>query len=70
MLCGHALTVLINENTSSVPTKCILRRWRKDVKRMHTEVRLSYSDWVALDVGCRCDRMCSAFSEVANLTSQ
>ncbi|GKC54438.1 FAR-RED impaired response 1-like protein [Tanacetum coccineum] len=70
MLCRHALTVLINENIYLVPNKYILRRWRKDVKRRHTKVKVNYSDWVVSDVGRRYDRMCTAFSEVADLASE
>ncbi|GJY45792.1 FAR1-related sequence 5-like protein [Tanacetum coccineum] len=70
MLCRHALTVLINENIYLVPNKYILRRWRKDVKRRHTKVKVSYSNWVVSDVGRRYDKMCNAFSEVADLASE
>nr|XP_043630047.1 protein FAR1-RELATED SEQUENCE 1-like [Erigeron canadensis] len=63
----HALTVLINEKIYSLPSKYILRRWRKDVKRRHTKVKVIYSDWVSSDEGSRYDRMCSAFSQVADL---
>lgn len=48
MLCRHALTVLINENIYLVPSKYILRRWRKDVKRRHTKVKVSYCDWTRM----------------------
>ncbi|XP_071728369.1 protein FAR-RED IMPAIRED RESPONSE 1-like [Rutidosis leptorrhynchoides] len=39
MLCRHALTVLVGNNIYSVPTRYILKRWRKDVKRRHTKVK-------------------------------
>nr|XP_043633675.1 protein FAR-RED IMPAIRED RESPONSE 1-like [Erigeron canadensis] len=70
MLCRHALTVLINENINLVPDKYILRRWRKDVKRRHTKVKVTYNDWVDSDEGRRYSRMCSAFSMVADLASK
>nr|XP_043637654.1 protein FAR1-RELATED SEQUENCE 2-like [Erigeron canadensis] len=70
MLCRHALTVLINEKIYTLPYKYILRRWRKDVKRRHTKVKVTYSDWVSSDEGRRYDRMCSAFSQVADLASE
>ena len=70
MLCRHALTVLTNENIYLVPNKYILRRWRKDVKRRHTKAKVSYSNWVVSDVGRRYDKMCNAFSEVADLASE
>ncbi|XP_071709136.1 protein FAR-RED IMPAIRED RESPONSE 1-like [Rutidosis leptorrhynchoides] len=66
----HALTVLIGNNIYSVPTRYILKRWRKDVKRKHTKVKVSYSDWEGSEVGSRYDKMCSAFSEVADLASE
>nr|XP_043633649.1 protein FAR1-RELATED SEQUENCE 1-like [Erigeron canadensis] len=70
MLCRHALTVLIHEKIYLVPNKYNLRRWRKDVKRKHTKVKVTYSDWVGSDEGRRYDRMCSAFSQVADLASE
>ncbi|XP_071733799.1 uncharacterized protein [Rutidosis leptorrhynchoides] len=70
MLCRHALTVLTKENVFFVPTKNIIQRWRKDVKRRHTKVKVNYSDWVVSDVGRRYDKMCHAFSEVADLASE
>ncbi|XP_071687053.1 protein FAR-RED IMPAIRED RESPONSE 1-like [Rutidosis leptorrhynchoides] len=69
MLCRHVLTVLTNENIYLVPKKYILQRWRKDVKRRHTKVKVNYSDWVVSDVGRRYDKMCYAFSKVADLAS-
>ncbi|XP_071709139.1 protein FAR-RED IMPAIRED RESPONSE 1-like [Rutidosis leptorrhynchoides] len=70
MLCRHALKVLIGNNIYSVPTRYILKRWRKDVKRKHIKVKVSYSDWEGSEVGSRYDKMCSTFSEVADLASE
>lgn len=39
ILCRHVMAVLIKENIYSIPVKYILRRWRKDVMRRHTEVK-------------------------------
>ncbi|XP_071700129.1 protein FAR1-RELATED SEQUENCE 4-like [Rutidosis leptorrhynchoides] len=69
MLCRHVLTVLTTENVYLIPSKYILQRWRKDIKRRHTKVKVNYSDWVVSDVGRRYDKMCHAFSEVADLAS-
>ncbi|XP_071739974.1 protein FAR-RED IMPAIRED RESPONSE 1-like [Rutidosis leptorrhynchoides] len=51
MLCRHALTVLIGNNIYSVPTRYILKRWRKDVKRKHTKVKKSQGSDHKEDVG-------------------
>ncbi|XP_071687218.1 uncharacterized protein [Rutidosis leptorrhynchoides] len=70
MLCRHAITVLIDNNVYSLPNRYILNRWRKDVKRRHTKVKVSYSDWDGSEVGTRYNKMCTAFSEVADLASE
>ncbi|KAL6562536.1 hypothetical protein OROGR_003543 [Orobanche gracilis] len=67
ILCRHAIAVLIKENIYSIPLKYILRRWRKDIRRRHSKVRVSYSDWSISEEGRRYDKMCSAFFEVADL---
>lgn len=41
ILCRHAMTVVIRKKIFLLPKKYIMRRWRKDVKRYHTKVKIS-----------------------------
>ncbi|GFZ05089.1 hypothetical protein Acr_17g0006610 [Actinidia rufa] len=50
-----------------VPEKYVLRRWRKDVKRVHTKVRINYDNSSSTIEARRHDNMCNLFSEVADL---
>lgn len=43
ILCGHAITILIHKKIYKIPDKYILNRWRKDIKRCHTRVNISYN---------------------------
>ena len=49
ILCQDTIVVLSMEGIYSIPTKYILRKWRKDIKRHHTKVKVSYSDWSVTD---------------------
>ncbi|KAF9595061.1 hypothetical protein IFM89_036520 [Coptis chinensis] len=69
ILCRHALTVLIHKKVQKVPEKYILRRWRKDVRRQHTKVKISCFDWLQNLDNERYDRMCKVFYEVADLAT-
>ncbi|KAF9617039.1 hypothetical protein IFM89_033109 [Coptis chinensis] len=53
----------------NIPEKYILRRWRKDVKRCHTKVKISYFDWMENPENEPFDRMCNAFYETADLAT-
>ncbi|KAK2651534.1 hypothetical protein Ddye_011390 [Dipteronia dyeriana] len=63
ILCRDAIAVLIRHGIFCVPDKYILRLWRKDVKRCHTKVKISYDNW---DEGQRFDKMRNSFYEVAD----
>ncbi|TXG64080.1 hypothetical protein EZV62_011074 [Acer yangbiense] len=69
ILCRHAIAVLIRHGIFCIPDKYILRRWRKDVKRCHTKVKISYDNWDVKPEGQRFDRMCNSFYEVADLAT-
>ena len=45
IVCRHSILVFIHEKISQIPEKYILRRWRKDIKRPHTKVKIGYVDW-------------------------
>ncbi|KAK0591161.1 hypothetical protein LWI29_036338 [Acer saccharum] len=69
ILCRHAIAVLIRHGIFCVPDKYILKRWRKDVKRCHTKVKISYDNWDIKPEGQRFDRMCNSFYEMADLAT-
>nr|XP_011465557.1 PREDICTED: uncharacterized protein LOC105351791 [Fragaria vesca subsp. vesca] len=47
-----------------IPDKCIMRRWRKDVKRCHTRVQISYGGWDARPESRRLDMMQKNFDDI------
>ncbi|KAH9762552.1 protein FAR1-RELATED SEQUENCE [Citrus sinensis] len=55
ILCRHALIVLIRNGVKVLPEMYILARWRRDVRRSYSKVKERY------------DKICNAFSEVANI---
>ncbi|KAK0580192.1 hypothetical protein LWI29_037745 [Acer saccharum] len=69
ILCRHAIAVLIRQGIFCVPDKYILKRWRKDVKRYHCKVKISYDNWDVKPEGQRFDKMCNSFYEVADLAT-
>ncbi|KAH7676667.1 FHY3/FAR1 family protein [Dioscorea alata] len=44
IICRHICKVLIEKNVQDIPSRYILPRWRKDIKRMHTYVQNCYDD--------------------------
>ncbi|XP_031273009.1 protein FAR-RED IMPAIRED RESPONSE 1-like [Pistacia vera] len=69
ILCRHAITVLIHKRISCVPEKYILRRWKKNISRYHTKVKISYNSWSTNIEGQRFDKLSNLFSTVADLAS-
>lgn len=69
ILCRHAVAVLIHNQIMSVPEKCIIPRWRKDSKRRHRKVKVSYDDWSGKPEAQRYDMMSDAFCEVAEMST-
>ncbi|XP_004301964.1 PREDICTED: protein FAR1-RELATED SEQUENCE 5-like [Fragaria vesca subsp. vesca] len=64
ILCRHAIYVLIRHKKNMIPDKCIMRRWRKDVKRCHTRVQISYGGWDARPESRRLDMMQKNFDDI------
>lgn len=63
ILSRHLLAVLAQRKVTTMPTKYVLTRWRKDVRRKHTYVT---SNWDDLKPGAqRFDKMCNKFFEIA-----
>lgn len=46
ILCKHVIPVLIRRSVYGIPSKYIMHRWRKDIKRCHTRVKISYNLWL------------------------
>ncbi|XP_021729707.1 protein FAR1-RELATED SEQUENCE 6-like [Chenopodium quinoa] len=44
ILCKHCIRILDENEVEDLPQKYILDRWRKDVPRKHTRVKVSYHD--------------------------
>ncbi|XP_044505676.1 protein FAR-RED IMPAIRED RESPONSE 1-like isoform X2 [Mangifera indica] len=69
ILCRHAIVVLIRKQIFHVPEKYILRRWRKNINRCYTKVKISYDSWSTNLEGQRFDQLSSLFNTVADLAS-
>lgn len=68
ILCRHLLAVLTQRKVTTVPSKYVLTRWRKYVRRKHTYVT---SNWDGLKPGAlRFDKMCNKFFDIAELGAE
>ncbi|KAI3916876.1 hypothetical protein MKW98_014337 [Papaver atlanticum] len=64
--CCHVLSVLSNNGVKELPDKYILRRWRKDVKRCHTKVKVGFSCWKNDDASTEYYDLYNKFTELAD----
>ncbi|XP_038678434.1 protein FAR-RED IMPAIRED RESPONSE 1-like [Tripterygium wilfordii] len=69
ILCRHAITVLIRNGQSLLPSHYVFRRWRKDVRRCHTRVKINYEGWIITSEQRRYDNLCNLFTKVADLAA-
>ncbi|KAG5562432.1 hypothetical protein RHGRI_005237 [Rhododendron griersonianum] len=67
MVCRHHLMVFHDRGVQRVPDKYVFRRWRKNVKRVHTKVRINCDNLSTTIEACWHDNMCNLFNEVADL---
>ncbi|KAI8547375.1 hypothetical protein RHMOL_Rhmol07G0190700 [Rhododendron molle] len=67
MVCRHQLTVWSQMGVERVLDKYVLRRWNKNVKRVHTKIRINYDNLSTSIEARRHDNMCNLFNEVADL---
>nr|XP_017225183.1 PREDICTED: protein FAR1-RELATED SEQUENCE 1-like [Daucus carota subsp. sativus] len=67
ILCRHAISVLIHKRVYEIPSKYIMSRWRKDIKRCHTRVKISYNTMAVNIETQRFEKMCEAFFKVAKM---
>ncbi|XP_034223833.1 protein FAR-RED IMPAIRED RESPONSE 1-like [Prunus dulcis] len=70
ILCRHIILVLIEKQIFRISEKYIFRRWRKDIKRCHTKVKVSYADWSSKPEAHRFEKMCNLFYEVADMATK
>ncbi|GAB2266337.1 hypothetical protein Dimus_001348 [Dionaea muscipula] len=66
MVCTHMIVVWTRKKLIEVPEKFILQRWRKDVLRTHTKVRVSYIDSERKPEWVRYDKFLKVFKEEAD----
>ncbi|XP_026432357.1 protein FAR-RED IMPAIRED RESPONSE 1-like isoform X1 [Papaver somniferum] len=64
--CYHVLSLLSNNGVKELPDKYILRRWRKDVKRCYTKVKVGFSCWKNDDANTEYYDFCNKFGELAD----
>lgn len=69
ILCKHALFVLIKNKVAVVPDRYIFDRWRKDIMRSHTRIRVNYDSGAVTPEMLRYKQMCSRFYKVADLAT-
>ncbi|KAI3845295.1 hypothetical protein MKW98_009361 [Papaver atlanticum] len=65
ILCRHAIYVLIRNDIMLLPDSYILSRWRKDVRRYYTRVKINDS-WSATPEQLQYDELCLAFAKLAH----
>ncbi|XP_057493375.1 protein FAR1-RELATED SEQUENCE 5-like isoform X2 [Actinidia eriantha] len=70
MVCTHQLMVWHQMGIQRVPDKYVLRRWCKNVKRVHTKVRICYDKSSRSIEARRHDNMCNLFNDVADLAEE
>ncbi|KAI3853397.1 hypothetical protein MKW92_017404 [Papaver armeniacum] len=69
IICRHTLSVLTQSKVQQVPSKYILSRWRKDIKRKCSFVKDSYQDLDVNPSAQRYHEMCRYFHEVATMSA-
>ncbi|WVY95946.1 hypothetical protein V8G54_028097, partial [Vigna mungo] len=65
LLCQHCLLVLGQEDVRNVPTKYVLRRWSRNVRRSHTLITASYSNHTQEPKMQRYQTLCKCFYDIA-----
>ncbi|XP_039138155.1 protein FAR1-RELATED SEQUENCE 8-like [Dioscorea cayenensis subsp. rotundata] len=67
IICRHICKVLIEKNVKDIPSRYILPRWRKDIKRMHTYVQNCYDDPQTSGEKLWYNKLCSNFTKAVEL---
>ncbi|WVZ09007.1 hypothetical protein V8G54_022353 [Vigna mungo] len=67
IICRHSLLVLGQEDVCSVPSKYVLRRWSKNIRRRHTLIRAAYINSSLQPTMQRYQSLCKTFYEIAEV---
>ncbi|KAH7688734.1 FHY3/FAR1 family protein [Dioscorea alata] len=70
IICRHICKVIIEKNVQDIPSRYILPRWRKDIKRMHTYVQNCYDDPQISQEKLRYNKLSSHFTQAAELGAE
>ena len=70
ILCRHSLHVLSSRGVLEVPSKYILSRWRKDLKREHTDIKVNYDGSNKTPKMLRFDEIMSLANDIVELGSE
>ncbi|XP_056692005.1 protein FAR1-RELATED SEQUENCE 6-like [Spinacia oleracea] len=65
IVCRHIIKVMDVENVETVPAAYIVDRWRKDIQRKHTLVKVAYHDPEKTEEVKRYDQIMNAIEPVA-----
>ncbi|XP_027337187.1 protein FAR-RED ELONGATED HYPOCOTYL 3-like [Abrus precatorius] len=69
IMCRHFLSVLGIERVKQVPSKYILSRWSKNIKRRHSYIKASYDKIELKRMKERYDNLCKHFYNVAEMVA-
>ncbi|XP_027362561.1 protein FAR-RED ELONGATED HYPOCOTYL 3-like [Abrus precatorius] len=69
IMCKHSLSVLEIERVKQVPSKYILNRWSKNIKRRHPYIKASYDKIELKPMKERYDNLCKHFYNVAEIVA-
>lgn len=67
IICRHQIRVYYKMHIEAIPDKYVLRRWRKDVVRKNTSVRVAYHDLSRTEEVRRLDTLVAAFEPLSDL---
>ncbi|KAK7404482.1 hypothetical protein VNO78_05409 [Psophocarpus tetragonolobus] len=70
IICRHSLVVFAQERVKQVPSKYILPRWRKNIKRRHSCTKSSYDMTQLKPQIQRYDNLCKDFYEIAEFAAE
>ncbi|XP_021746169.1 protein FAR-RED IMPAIRED RESPONSE 1-like [Chenopodium quinoa] len=69
IICRHMIFVYDHCGVSFVPEKYILRRWRKDIQRKHTRVKVAYHDPLKTDEARQYHKLMGMYEPICSKAS-
>ncbi|XP_024035512.1 protein FAR1-RELATED SEQUENCE 1-like [Citrus sinensis] len=70
ILCKHAIAVSSRNRMQLLPEKYVIQRWRKDVRRFYSKVKVNYDARSSSIEHQRYKEECTAFYDVAEVASK